>query len=135
MNVKDFKNIFKMLRKEHGYTQKDTAAKLGVSISTIGMWETGQRLPSPELYEQIADFFNVDIDYLYARTDIRQKIHFDADGNAQRTLSPDQEELLTYYDKLNSSGKQKVREYASDLSEQKKYIEPESSGKQSTRFA
>ena len=47
-------------------------------------------------------------------------------------LSPDQEELLAYYDKLNASGKQKVREYASDLTEQKKYIEPESSGKQNT---
>lgn len=50
-------------------------------------------------------------------------------------LSPDQEELLAYYDKLNASGKQKVRDYASDLTEQKKYIEPESSGKQNTRSA
>lgn len=27
------------------------------------MWEMGERFPSKELYEQIADFFNVDIDY------------------------------------------------------------------------
>ena len=56
MNAKEFKNIFKMLREELNYTQKDIAGKLGVSISTVGMWETGRRLPSPELYEQIADF-------------------------------------------------------------------------------
>lgn len=135
MNAKEFKNIFKMLREELNYTQKDIAGKLGVSISTVGMWETGRRLPSPELYEQIADFFNVDIDYLYARTNIRQKIHFDPDGNAQRTLSSDQEELLAFYDKLNSFGKLKVKEYASDLTEQKKYIEAESSGKQPTQSA
>lgn len=27
------------------------------------MWEMGERFTSKELYEQIADFFNVDIDY------------------------------------------------------------------------
>ena len=39
------------------------------------------------------------------------------------SLSPDQEQLLAYYDKLNPAGKAKVREYASDLTEQKKYTQ------------
>lgn len=57
------------------------AKELSVSKSTIAMWETGKRLPSPELYEQIADYFNVDIDYLYGRTNIRKKFHYDNQGN------------------------------------------------------
>lgn len=81
MEVISFKYIFKKLRKEQNLTQEAIAEKLGVSKSTVAMWETGQRFPSPELYEQIADYFNVDIDYLYGRTNIRQKVHFDSDGN------------------------------------------------------
>ena len=121
MNVNEFKNIFKQLRKESGLTQKEISNKLGVSISTVAMWETGQRLPSPELYEQIADFFNVDIDFLYARTDIRQKIRFDADGNPQHTLSPDQEELLSYYDALNEAGKAAARERIEEMTHNDKF--------------
>ena len=41
----------------------------------------------------------------------------------QRTLSPDEAALIDDYQKLNSRGKDKVREYAEDLSEQDKYRE------------
>lgn len=130
MNVRDFENIFKLLRKEANLTQKEAAQKLGVSGSTIAMWETGQRLPSPELYEQISDFFNVDIDYLYGRTAIRQKVRFDADGNMQRTLSPDQEELLSDYDKLNIEGKDEARKQVRNLTKISDYTQDTaSSGK------
>ena len=77
----EFKNIFLNLRNEKKYSQETMAKELCVSKSTIAMWETGKRLPSPELYEQIADYFNVDIDYLYGRTTIRKKIHYDSQGN------------------------------------------------------
>ena len=80
MNANTFSIIFQKLRTESSLTQDELAKKLGISKSTIGMWETGKRLPSPELYEQIADFFNVDIDYLYGRTTIRQRVHYDNDG-------------------------------------------------------
>jgi transcriptional regulator with XRE-family HTH domain len=63
----DFSEIFQSLRKELGYNQETMAKELGVAQSTIAMWETGQRLPSPELYKQIADYFDVSIDYLYGR--------------------------------------------------------------------
>ena len=123
MNVNEFKKVFLQLRKEREFTQDEISKALGVSKSSVAMWETGQRLPSPELYEQIADFFNVDIDYLYGRTTIRQKIRFDEDGNMQRTLSLDESALLDDYQKLNATGRQKVREYAADLTEQKKYTQ------------
>lgn len=44
------------------------AKKLGVSRSTIGMYETGARKPDSEMLEKIADMFNIDIDYLLGRT-------------------------------------------------------------------
>lgn len=64
----DFQNIFKRLRVSTGLTQVEIAEKLKISRSTIGMYETGAREPDFETLERIADFFNVDIDYLLGRT-------------------------------------------------------------------
>lgn len=65
----NFQNIFKRLRMSSGLTQAEFAEKIGISRSTIGMYETGAREPDFETLEAIADFFNVDIDYLLGRTD------------------------------------------------------------------
>lgn len=64
----NFQNIFKRLRISAGLTQVEMASKLGISRSTIGMYETGAREPDFETLEKIADFFNVDTDYLLGRT-------------------------------------------------------------------
>lgn len=64
----DFANIIKRLRSSSGMTQTELAKKLGVSRSTIGMYETGARSPDTEMLEKIADLFNVDVDYLLGRT-------------------------------------------------------------------
>ncbi len=77
----EFKDIIAKLRSENQMSQQTLADKLDVSKSTIAMWETGKRFPSKELYEQIADLFCVDIDYLFGRTDARQMPRFDKDGN------------------------------------------------------
>ena len=64
----NFQNIFKRLRTSSGLTQAEIAEKLGISRSTIGMYETGAREPDFETLEKIADFFNVDTDFLLGRT-------------------------------------------------------------------
>lgn len=64
----NFKNIFKQLRLSSGLTQAEMSKKIGISRSTIGMYETGAREPDFETLEKIADFFNVDTDYLLGRT-------------------------------------------------------------------
>ena len=63
----DFQNIFKRLRNSCGLTQAEMAEKLGISRSTIGMYETGAREPDFKTLELIADYFNVDTNYLTGR--------------------------------------------------------------------
>lgn len=65
----DFKNVFKRLRIASQLTQADMAQKLGIAKSTISMYENGNREPDFETLEKIADFFNVDTDYLLGRTE------------------------------------------------------------------
>lgn len=80
--MENFKTIISKLRKEKNLSQEVLASDIGVSKSTVAMWETGKRLPSNTKYEELADYFNVDIDYLYGRTETRKKVHYDNDGNA-----------------------------------------------------
>ena len=60
-----FCNILKALRHKYKYSQTDCATLLGVSKSTIGMYEVGDRMPDYEMMQSIAKLFNVDINYLY----------------------------------------------------------------------
>lgn len=75
--MKKFSDILIELRKEAKMSQQELADKLQVSRSTIGMYENGDRVPTKEGMEAIADLFNVDMDYLYGRTDIRRKYDFE----------------------------------------------------------
>lgn len=63
-----FDSIFKQLRLAKGYTQEELAKALKISRSRVGMYETGARKPDFETLELIADFFNVDINYLLGHT-------------------------------------------------------------------
>lgn len=54
----------KALREKMNLSQRDFASKIGVAPSTVGMWESGQREPDFEMALQLANFFNVSVDYL-----------------------------------------------------------------------
>lgn len=65
----DFKTVFKNLRLAKGMSQVELAEALGITRSRLSMYELGQREPDFETLELIADYFNVDIDYLMGRTE------------------------------------------------------------------
>lgn len=63
----------KELRKEKHLTQVQLAELMGLERSSIGKYEGNKgNLPSPEILQQLADFFDVSIDYLLGRTDIKK---------------------------------------------------------------
>ena len=47
---------------------------MSITPSAIGMWEQGRREPDYETLESLADFFNVDIDFLIGRTDYTTRL-------------------------------------------------------------
>jgi transcriptional regulator with XRE-family HTH domain len=57
-------NAIKSLRIREGLTQEELAKKLKISRSAVGMYENGKRLPDVETLEKIADYFNVDMNYI-----------------------------------------------------------------------
>ena len=104
----EFKDMLKYYRQNMGLSQRELAARLKLSPSTISMYEVGNREPDFETEEKIADFFNVDLNTL------RGKDTESAPAPAP-SLSPDEEEFLADLRSLNDEGQAKVRDYASDL--------------------
>ena len=70
-----FNEILKQLRNRDNLSQAELAQKLGVAKSTIGMYESGKREPDFETLESIADFFNVDMNFLLGR-DGSENVHY-----------------------------------------------------------
>ena len=69
-----FKERIKELRKGRHLSQRELAGALHLSSSSVAMYETGKRQPDFESLERIADYFNVDMDYLLGRKDTTHKI-------------------------------------------------------------
>jgi len=76
------------LRKEAGMYQADLAIKLGVSKSSIAMWELGKRDPGSHVLPILASTLGVTTDYLLGKSDHKQ-------GNASEQLKNDDEQVST----------------------------------------
>ena len=61
------KHKIKELRTLKGYKQEYIAQILEVSQGTYNNWETGKRRPELDTIIKIADFYDVELDYLFGR--------------------------------------------------------------------
>ena len=95
-----FSENLKTLRKHQNLSQEQLADKLNLSRSIVGMWESGQRKPSFETLELLADFFNVRLDDLSGRN--KQNSNSDSQLNL----------LIKIYKSLNDDNKKKLLELA-----------------------
>lgn len=64
----------KDLRTSRGLTQEQLADILKTSKSRIGMYEIGKREPNFEMLEAIADYFNVDMNFLLGKSDVPNQL-------------------------------------------------------------
>lgn len=56
------------LRKDAGYTQKQFAQKLHVSVNTVSSWERNLASPDDETKVLLANMFDTSLDYLMGTT-------------------------------------------------------------------
>lgn len=76
----------KELRESKGISMKEAARHLGMPYTTYVNYEKGLREPTSEILIQIADFFNVSIDFLVGRN---------ADGNFNPSIERGNEEVIS----------------------------------------
>ena len=64
-----FNERLKTIRKSSKFTQQAMADMLGISLNAYQKYEQAERSPSFETLVQIADIFDVSLDYLLCRDD------------------------------------------------------------------
>ena len=68
-----FYERMRSLRKEKGMTQKEMAAELGVGYRALQCYEYNERYPDVLGLVAIADYFDISLDYLMGRSDVRER--------------------------------------------------------------
>lgn len=101
-------NRIKILREELGLKQEELAKQLSVSPSTIGMYEINKREPNNELIIKLANFFNVSIDYLLGKTDVRNTGEIIDDVLNEAMIGMSKKD----YEKLTETQKKQIRDFA-----------------------
>ena len=81
------------LRKEKHLNQVGLAMKLNISQYMVSAYETGRHQPTTDMLIELADFFNVSIDYLVGKSEIR----YCADILLNNGLSKKELELLNMF--------------------------------------
>lgn len=77
----EFKDMLKFFRMREHLSQSELAEKLGISASTVSMYEVGRRQPDFETEEKIADFFNTDLNTLRGRDNESEQPTYYLDKN------------------------------------------------------
>lgn len=64
-----YQNRVRELRESRGWSQRDLAAKLGLSPGAVALWENGTNLISATNAFALADLFGCTLDTIYDRAD------------------------------------------------------------------
>lgn len=90
------------LRQEFGMTQEELGKKIGQTKSNVSKYETGTLEPSIQTLNLLSDIFDVSIDYLVGKTDIRKQ-----SSNFDTKLS----ELMDNFENLSDESKKELEKY------------------------
>lgn len=121
MPKEEIKEIFiknlKSLRTERQMTLQELSERLGISRSTISMWERGYSMPRMEMLDKIADLFEIPVSDLTKPKKQGLNLQLFAEPD------PDKEILDRNYNNVNAAGKKKIVEYSNDVAGNPKYTD------------
>lgn len=101
-----FADVLKQERDKAGLTQAALADQLSVAKSTVSMWEQGKRVPPLEKLEEIADFFNINLDRLRGGASKGESIQNIA-AHATKDLTDEEAEKILEFAKFLKSQRKK----------------------------
>ena len=88
------KNL-KLLRKQHNLSQKEIGNIFHASQNTVSQWENGTRKPSYDIIQEIADYFDVSVDYLLGRQEHLPELNSRDKREIQEILDDTEQQLLS----------------------------------------
>lgn len=111
----------KELRKEKSLSQEKLAKKLGVSRSTVSMWEIEQSEPDIQALIKLSSVFDCSLDYLTGKSNIKKEL-----SENRESITADEQKLLDYFRSLNEEGQYILLSQAEALTLSGQYIKTNS---------
>ncbi|MBQ8515561.1 MAG: helix-turn-helix transcriptional regulator [Ruminococcus sp.] len=103
------------LREDADKTQSDIAEYLGTTAQYYGKYEKGEReLPFLRAI-QLAEYYDVSLDYIAGRTNLLR-------SRKAPSLSPDEEALLQKYAALTERSKGRLEQFLDQLAQQEEQL-------------
>lgn len=113
----DIHEILTLLRESKDIPQKAVASEIGVSKSSISEYETGDTVPSPKVLIALADYYNVNLDYIFGRTEVKSSI-----SKIEELLKTSKDKLsIDLLVSLSAEDREVIRTIAVALSKSRKY--------------
>lgn len=111
MNVPNYATLLKNrdLREDSDLTQEALCKKLYMHKTTYTNYEQGKHTVPLDFAVQLADFYDVSIDYIAGRTNVMR---------GHPTLSEDERTLLTRFSSLTERNKGRAEQFMEQLYEQ-----------------
>lgn len=98
-----FADRLKEERIHKGLTQTELAKTLYLGQTSVSKYESGKQIPETPTLQKIADFFDISVDYLLGKTDIK---NYTDDPNITIALHSD-----TDYDELPKEAKDEINNF------------------------
>lgn len=127
MIEKTFQTKLAKMRKEAGLSQKELAKKVGASQASINYWEKGQRTPSIDAAQRLANFFNIPISDLLEPTTVKLFGDMSELFSGSTTLQIDINgtKMNELFNQLNNKGQSKAIEQVEMLTKIPEYRKEE----------
>lgn len=113
----------KSLRESVGVSQAKLAALMGATQASVNRYENGQSSPPLKILRWYADFFDVSLDYIFARTEQPDGKLYEHKPKVVEAITQDNKELRQFVDMCfdpTSPVSEKLRETLTKLLEEQR---------------
>ena len=113
----------KSLRESVGVSQAKLAALMGATQASVNRYENGQSSPPQKILRWYADFFDVSLDYIFARTEQPEGKLYEHKPKVVEAITQDNKELRQFVDMCfdpASPVSEKLRETLTKLLEEQR---------------
>ena len=113
----------KSLRESVGVSQAKLAALMGATQASVNRYENGQSSPPLKILLWYADFFDVSLDYIFARTEQPEGKLYEHKPKVVEAITQDNKELRQFVDMCfdpTSPVSEKLRETLTKLLEEQR---------------
>ena len=113
----------KALRESVGVSQAKLAALMGTTQASVNRYENGQSSPPLKILRWYADFFDVSLDYIFARTEQPEGKLYEHKPKVVEAITQDNKELRQFVDMCfdpASPVSEKLRETLTKLLEEQR---------------